>query len=167
MKRPQPEDTAGYEYLDHTADIQLHSWAPDLKRCFELLAEAMFNYITELKAVEETAQVEVEAEGHDMESLLFSYMDELLFQFNGDYFVCKRVEIVEFDRDQWKIRAVGHGETYDKAKHVPGTEIKVQLRGGGCSCFLALLSLSKAITYSAMQIHETADKSDVYMIVDI
>ncbi len=90
----------------------------------------------------------MEAEGHDLESLLFAYMDELLFQFNGDYFVCKRVEIVDFDREQWKIRAVGHGETYDKAKHVPGTEIK-------------------AITYSAMQIHETPDKSDVFMIVDI
>lgn len=62
--------------------------------------------------------------------------------------MCKRVEIVEFDRVNWKIKAKGFGETYDKSKHVPGTEIK-------------------AITYSAMQIHETDHKQDVFMIVDI
>lgn len=147
MKRAAAEDS-GYEYLDHTADIQLHSWAPTLREAFELVAIAMFNYITELEHVECNGEVEVEVEGHDLQSLLYAFMDELLFQFNGDYFVCKRVVIEVFDRENWKIRAKGFGETFDKAKHVPGTEIK-------------------AMTYSAMQIHETAERSDVFVIVDI
>lgn len=58
------------------------------------------------------------------------------------------MEIVKFDRENFKIEAKGFGEVYDKAKHVPGTEIK-------------------AITYSAMQIHEKEDKAEVYVIVDI
>ena len=40
------------------------------------------------------------------------------------------------------------GDIYDPLKNPPGTEIK-------------------AITYSNMQIHETQDRSDVYVIVDI
>ena len=38
----------GYEYLDHTADVQLHAWGPSLKEAFEQCAKAMFGYITEL-----------------------------------------------------------------------------------------------------------------------
>ena len=40
------------------------------------------------------------------------------------------------------------GDTFDQALHPQGTEIK-------------------AITYSNMQIHETPEKADLYVIVDI
>ena len=62
--------------------------------------------------------------------------------------VCKKIKITEFDRDNFKITAKGYGETYDREKHTPGTEIK-------------------AITYSAMQILEKEGRTDVYTIVDI
>lgn len=76
------EKDKGYEYLDHTADVQLHSWAPTLKEAMELVCVAMFGYITELDKVEEddSMEVTVEASGHDLDSLLYSLMDEFLFQ---------------------------------------------------------------------------------------
>jgi SHS2 domain-containing protein len=43
---------------------------------------------------------------------------------------------------------VRYGCAFDIAKHVQGTEIK-------------------AITYSNMQVHEAADKAELYVIVDI
>ena len=117
----------GYEYLPHTADVQVHSWGLTINEAFEQAAVAMFGYITELDKVEEEADfcVEVEASGHDLQSLLYGFMDEFLFEFNAELRVCKRIEIIDFDREAWTITAKGYGEEFDRDKHIPGTEVKV------------------------------------------
>jgi SHS2 domain-containing protein len=46
------------------------------------------------------------------------------------------------------VRLCRYGDIFDPEKHSSGTEIK-------------------AITYSAMQVHEAADRTDLYVIVDI
>ncbi|CAD5114657.1 DgyrCDS3707 [Dimorphilus gyrociliatus] len=138
-----------YEYLDHTADVQLHAWGKDLKEAFEQCAMAMFGYMTTIESVELKEVREIHAEGDDMESLLFHFLDEFLFIFSCEpYFIIRVVEITKFDTENFKIDAVGYGEEFDLQKHPQGTEVK-------------------AITYSAMQIHEELDKSEVYVIIDI
>lgn len=139
-----------YEYLDHTADVQLHAWGATLELAFSNIIPCMFNYMTDLSTVEiqEDKIIEFEVKGHDMDTLLFAYMDEFLFYFSTENFCCKEVEILSLDREQFSIKVKGHGDTYDLAKHPQGTEIK-------------------AITYSNMQIHEEANRTDLYVIVDI
>lgn len=143
------EKPVKYEYLDHTADVQLHAWGDDLKEAFEQVATAMFGYMTELSTVDIARTIEVTAEGDDMIGLLFHFLDEFLFLMCDDpYFIVKEVEILEFDKDNFKIRAVGRGEEFDLNKHPQGTEVK-------------------AITYSNMQVHDNDDKHEVYVIIDI
>lgn len=109
----------------------------------------MFGYMTELSSIDIVRTVEVTAEGDDMIGLLFHFLDEFLFLMCDDpYFIVKEVEILEFDKDNFKIRAVGRGEEFDLKKHPQGTEVK-------------------AITYSNMQVHDNDDKHEVYVIIDI
>ncbi len=145
--------SVGYEYLDHTADVQLHAWGPSVKEAFEQCAKAMFGYMTELDTVEECATHQVAAKGHDMQSALYSFLDEWLFNFCAEpFFVPFKVEINDFDRSDdegaVKISSIGIGETFSLEKHPQGTEVK-------------------AITYSAMQINEEDGFAEVFVIVDI
>ncbi|XP_076172454.1 protein archease [Ptiloglossa arizonensis] len=140
-----------YEYLDHTADVQLHAWGDTLEEAFEQCAVAMFGYMTDLEWVQMTQVYNVDAEGHDMESLLFHFLDELLFMFSAEPFiVAKKVKITNFDRENFKISATAIGEEFMIGKHTQNAEVK-------------------AITYSAMQILDRpqSDRPEVFVIVDI
>ena len=83
-----------------------------------------------------------------METLLYKYLDELLYLFSTNLFCCVKFKIEIFDPQAFRICGKAYGDTYDPSKHTPGTEIK-------------------AITYSNMQIHEKHDRTDLYVIVDI
>ncbi|OAD58032.1 Protein archease-like [Eufriesea mexicana] len=140
-----------YEYLDHTADVQLHAWGDTMEEAFEQCAVAMFGYMTDLERVQITQVHYVEAEGHDMESLLFHFLDELLFMFSAEPFlVAKKVKITNFDRENFKITAMGLGEEFTIGKHTQNAEVK-------------------AITYSAMQVLDRPETNcpELFVIVDI
>ena len=143
----------GYEYLDHTADIQLHSWGLSLSEAFEQTAVAMFGYMTDLDSIEEQRTLEVEVSGHDLQSLMYNFLDEWLYQFSAEtYFIPFKVNVTEWTKSEEdgeiKVKALGLGETFDLQKHPQGTEVK-------------------AITYSAMETIEKEDSVDAFVIVDI
>lgn len=106
------------------------------------------------------------ATGHDLHSLLFAFLDELLFGFATDGFACAALRVTSLVRGgrnsdgggdgtpqaPWSLTAVGEGETFDRTRHAAGTEVK-------------------AITYSAMRVDEEEEggggAAQVWVIVDI
>ncbi|XP_015263562.1 PREDICTED: protein archease isoform X2 [Gekko japonicus] len=91
IKAKYPPIQRKYEYLDHTADVQLHAWGDTLEEAFEQCVMAMFGYMTDTETVEPLDTVEVEAKGHDMLSLLFHLLDEWLYKFSANEFFIPRV----------------------------------------------------------------------------
>jgi SHS2 domain-containing protein len=81
--------------------------------------------------------------GHDLDSLLFTLLDEFLYRFATNEWIVRDVRIDSLDLSTFTIRVSGFGEHFTLAKHTQGTEIK-------------------AITYSNMQIyvHGRRAKSD-------
>jgi SHS2 domain-containing protein len=72
---------------------RLHAWGDMLEEAFEQCAMAMFGYMTEIDTVEICHREDIEADGHDMLSLLFHFLDECLFLFCADPFLIARVII--------------------------------------------------------------------------
>lgn len=131
---------------------RLHAWGNSLKEAFEQCGIAMYGYMTEIETVEIKQTAEIEAQGHDLESLLFHFLDELLFLFSAEPFlICSKLVITEFTQgEEFNIKCKCYGEEFQLGKHPQGTEVK-------------------AITYSAMQIINAADtnKFEVFVIIDI
>lgn len=140
-----------YEYLDHTADVQLHSFGSTLKEAFEQCGMAMFGYMTEINYVEIKKCYKIEANSEDIDGLLFHFLDELLFLFSVEPFlICSMLEITKFDLENFSIECNCYGEPFEIGKHPQGTEVK-------------------AITYSAMQIVQQPEKNnyETFVIIDI
>jgi SHS2 domain-containing protein len=100
----------------------------------------MFGYMTDLRsiAVEPECTRILEAEGVDMVSLLFAWLDGCLSAYGADYFVGREVAVTHWGSSsdgRWKIRAVLRGERFEFGRHTQGTEVK-------------------AMTYSNMQIFQ-------------
>lgn len=96
----------------------------------------MIRIMTEVEHVDidqSIPPVTITANGHDLESLLFSFLDEFLAVFTTEDYICTDIHIDEFNKDTFTILAKGYGEKFSLNKHPQGTEVK-------------------AITYSNMQV---------------
>jgi SHS2 domain-containing protein len=69
----------GFTEIEHTADWALKVWAPELPKLFALAAQGMY-WLTETTLQPGPRQVRmIEVDGVDDESLLVSFLSELLF----------------------------------------------------------------------------------------
>ncbi|EHB09644.1 Protein archease [Heterocephalus glaber] len=108
IKAKYPPVIQKYEYLDHTADVQLHAWGETLEEAFKLCAMAMFAYMTDTGTIEPLQAVEVEAQGDDLQSLLFYFLDEWLYKFSADeFFIPWEVKVLSIDQRNFKLCSIG------------------------------------------------------------
>ncbi|XP_035921098.1 protein archease isoform X4 [Halichoerus grypus] len=122
-KAKYPPVIRKYEYLDHTADVQLHAWGDTLEEAFEQCAMAMFGYMTDTGTVEPLQTVEVETQGDDLQSLLFHFLDEWLYKFSADeFFIPREVKVLQIDQRNFKLRSIGWGEEFSLSKHPQETK---------------------------------------------
>uniref|UniRef100_A0A915PYQ0 Archease domain-containing protein n=1 Tax=Setaria digitata TaxID=48799 RepID=A0A915PYQ0_9BILA len=138
-----------YEYLDHTADVQLHGWGKTLEEAMEQTLISMYGYMTEISTVSLEYSFDLFASGIDMISLVARLLDEALFAFSTEpFFIGRIAKVIKLDREKFEVQVRCWGESFDLSRHPQGTEIK-------------------AITYSNMQVNEGLERTDIYIIVDI
>eukprot|EP00927_Polykrikos_kofoidii_P086504 TRINITY_DN9715_c0_g1_i1.p1 TRINITY_DN9715_c0_g1~~TRINITY_DN9715_c0_g1_i1.p1 ORF type:complete len:493 (-),score=94.23 TRINITY_DN9715_c0_g1_i1:127-1524(-) len=113
-----------FDFMDHTADVILHSWGIDLEQALAQVCVAFYAYMSDIDSIEINTSFEIEAKGHDILDLVYHMLDELLFAFGTEFIICRKVECLELDLTNLKVRIRCHGEKFDLEKHPQGTEIK-------------------------------------------
>ena len=78
MSPTRPETGAGYEILEHTADLGVGAWAPTLEVAFEQAAWALVDLL-DVRATEEGTPRELTLSAPDAGSLLVDFLGELIY----------------------------------------------------------------------------------------
>ncbi|MHA1458200.1 MAG: archease [Promethearchaeota archaeon] len=140
---------AGFEFRDHTADVQVRSWGSSLEEAFSQTALSLMATITpNLEKITPKVEREMTVEAEDIEALLFDFLSEFLYLFDVDELVFNQINVrsIEKFNDNFKLCATLKGEKFDLDKHEIGIEVK-------------------AITYSFLNIEEKHDESTTIDIV--
>ncbi len=104
-----------FELIEHTADIGLKAYGNSLEEAFANAAYGMFSIIAELNEVKEKEMRRVEINEEELESLLFEWLNSLLYYFDVEGIIFKRFDIMEFGEGH--LAAECHGEKYDPSRH--------------------------------------------------
>lgn len=108
-------DKAGYEIVDHTADVGLRVRAHDLPEIFEKAALGFYDLMVGLDSVEVRKNHSLVVEAHALDELLVQWLSELLYLFEVEGFLGKAVR-VELEPG-WRLTATVHGEGLDPNRH--------------------------------------------------
>ena len=121
-----PSFTTGYRFIDHTADIGVHSRGRTLEESFGYLSMGMMDVLsTDLKRVEWQLEQRFSVEAGSLEDLVVSYLSELLFLFDTEQLLFSdfRVTITKAG-ETYHLKAALKGERFDSEKHPYPVEIK-------------------------------------------
>ena len=140
----------GFRYHEHTADITIECWAPNLVDAFEEAAYATFEVILDTTTVASLESVELSARGIDLEELLVEWIGSLiaLIDTNNQFYSKFEVDEISQESDGYILRGRAVGESIDFDRHITRTEVK-------------------AMTYADMKIIETTDKTTLWFTLDL
>ena len=137
-----------FEFLDiTTADVCFLAYGESLNALFENSALAMFNVITNTEQVKPKVKRGVEVKGEDLQSLMFNWLNELLFYSGAENLAFSKFE-VKIDEKDLDLEANCWGEEMNPEKHELKTEVK-------------------ACTYHRLEVKKDKDGWKAQVILDI
>jgi SHS2 domain-containing protein len=115
-----------FRFLEHTADAYIEAYGVNLEEAFGNAAAAMTDVMTELETVEAITEESFVVEAQDEPALLYSWLEELLLEFElkGKLYSRFEVSCIEETSEGFRLRARAWGEAYDAGKHPTKVGIK-------------------------------------------
>ncbi len=133
-------------YIEHPSDVGFEAYGDTLEELFANAAIAMYSFMTDVDEIEEEEEREIEINSEDLYSLMFDWLDELIFLFDSESLVMRSFDIA-IDESNFRIQGTCKGGKFDPSTHVSGIIIK-------------------AVTYNMMQI-KSNDVWKARVILDV
>jgi SHS2 domain-containing protein len=132
--------TERIKYIEHPSDVGFEVYGDTLEELFANAAIAMYSFMTDVDEIEEEAEErEIEVKSEDLLSLMFDWLDELIFLFESESLIMKNFDIA-VNETKFSICGNCKGGRFDPSKHESGIIIK-------------------AVTYNMMQIKKNEEWS--------
>jgi len=138
----------GYRFLDHMTDAVLEAYGETLEEAFENAAKGLNDTMVELKTVIPDREIRITAEGHDLYSLLFDWLDKVMLLLVADGIVMSDFSVKIRQDKGYFLEGIAKGERLNLDKHHYKVEIK-------------------AVTYHEMDIKQEKGKASVRFLLDL
>jgi len=108
-----------------TADMAFEAFGANMEELFANCGLALTAVMTDPNQIQPVKFEEFTVEGHDLESLLFDYLSELIYLKDAKGLVFSSFKVrVRGDRDGFKLSCTAEGEVLDRTIHEIKTEVK-------------------------------------------
>ena len=138
-----------YKFLEHTADTKFQAFGNNLEEAFSNAAIAMFEVMVKTEKIEKKIVKKIELKADDKESLLYKWLEELLFLLDTEFFMLNNIKSMTIKQE---------GEKYSLISEIEGDTYKDEYNMHGSI---------KAVTYNEMFVKEEKGKAIVQVVLDI
>ncbi len=111
-----------FEFLEHPSDVGIIAYGSNEKELFQNAAFGMFSLMSNLERVEARLPFDIEVEAPDTESLLVSWLNELIFIEDSKKVLFKDFKISSLTGQMLKAKALG--EKIDLSRHKVSRPVK-------------------------------------------
>ena len=115
-----------FRFLEHTADAYIESYGSNLEEAFENAALGMTDVMTKLETIEAIVEESFIVEAQDEYALLYSWLEELLLEFELKDMLYSRFEVFSIEETVkgFRLCAKAWGEKYNPDTHPSKVGIK-------------------------------------------
>lgn len=147
MKHSEPQSvTAGFELLEHTADMGIMAHAETQAGVFIAMAQGLMALMFSASSVQAEVQVPVQVVAEDGVELLVAWLNEVLYHCETKRLVPADFRILALN--EVALEAILFGEPFDPARH-------------------AVERQAKAVTYHQAQLQQTPEGWTARVYVDL
>ena len=106
-------------------DAYIEVQGDTLEQAFEFAAKALVDTMVNVKTVAPTKEEQISVEGHDLESLLYNWLEAVMLKLIVDKKALSDFEVfISKHDDKYQLKATVKGEQFDVEKHQYKVEIK-------------------------------------------